>query len=124
MYPTINGWTKSKMIEQIYRFNNGKKAVNHSNGLDLGCLYRDKTNNRCAVGCFIPDLPEFGLALKATEGVHDLLNAFPKLGDHFPLSPEAMSKLQRSHDYCGTALDVRAVLKSWIEENVEDSESA
>jgi hypothetical protein len=114
MYKTINGWTKAKMIEQINKHNNGRRAVNRS----MSCVYQTADGNRCAAGCFIPDTE----MLAFEYDVCDLVWRYPHLEKVFPLGTEGMKQLQKAHDTAHEGRDTREVLATWIELNVtEDS---
>ena len=113
MYKAINGWTKSKIIEQIYKGNDGFRSS--KNGY---CAYRGDKNNACAVGCFIPDevYSDNMECLSAT----GLINNFTILVDRVPLPVDGLEALQLVHDRNPGGTDVREALKTWINENVED----
>jgi ADP-dependent phosphofructokinase/glucokinase len=112
MYKCINGWTKAKMIEQIYKKNNGTKATSFGR-----CVYETPDNNHCAVGCFIP---EGHAALQSKDTVQYLLERYPDLQSKMPLSGYHMLMFQIAHDdsYGWNIRDVREVLKDWVNENV------
>lgn len=119
MYKAINGWTKAKMIEKIYKGNNGKRCTNSVNGI---CAYRgrggDNFGNSCAVGVFIPD----DLYTENMEGLSaiGLINNYPVLVDYVPLPKDGLDDLQSVHDKNNGIEDVREELKTWINTNVED----
>jgi hypothetical protein len=125
MYTTINGWTRERMIAQIYKYNNGKRAgFNESDPESTDyrfvCTYRNPADgNRCAVGCFLED--EDSLILDAKDCVSDLLDIYPSLSSCMPLDDIGMSMFQGVHDRCSDGGDVRIALRDWIKKNVVDA---
>jgi hypothetical protein len=113
MYKAINGWTKKRIIDQIYQRNNGFASRNKWGE----CLYRNE-NNACPIGCFIPDK----VYHENMEGqnVTSLLNEWPVITDFMPLPGDALLELQELHDNNNDHDDVRLALKTWIETNVEE----
>lgn len=115
MFKVINGWTKEKMKEQIRLRNNGKKSLMFKNGRI--CLYRSSEGNHCAAGCFIDD--EF-----LTEGLiqqNGIASEMPlEILNKFPLEPDGMDKMQTIHDFANAEVNMRDVLCTWIDENVEE----
>lgn len=111
-YKTINGWTKELIINAIKLGNNGT-----SFSVSGMCVYRNKDNNKCGVGVFIPD----DLYHKRCEfiGVDSLLTTYPGLNDFMPLNLDGLRLLQSKHDNFSTN-NVHEVLTNWINENVED----
>jgi hypothetical protein len=112
MYKCINGWTKEKMKAQVRKYNNGTKSENK--GM---CLYKNG-NNRCAIGCFIPDdkIDE----LKSHKGtVESLLHHHPDLKVNMPLKIGSLISFQEAHDNTFVN-DMRTHLCGWIDKNCED----
>ena len=145
-YTPINGWTKEKIKQQLLLKNNGTRSADGPT-----CLYITEDNNRCAVGCFIPDsLIECfrGVELAA----HDLYDEgevdkhtgmqtseWLTLMDSLPLKKRALKELQSVHDssgkyYKGNKLDkssltnpnlcsenVHVRMLAWVDQFVEDT---
>ncbi len=115
-FKLANGWTKSKVLAQVKKYNNGTRAAKPCGG----CMYLMPDGNRCAVGAFIPD----GHAALASEsGVKDLLDFFWDLRELMPFSDGvALSAFQRSHDLCGSGGRPEGVIPSvtsFLEHDVE-----
>lgn len=109
----INGWTKEKVMEQVKKYNNGKKCMD--NWAPIICSYLNENGNRCLVGCFIPDNHP---GLKSQAPVCNLLNKYPDLRDKMPF--EDMSRFQKVHDYSRESVDnihslVADFLGMWVE---------
>jgi len=114
-YPTINGWTRETMKAAIRAGNNGTRA--RAEKTDR-CLYLTADGNKCAVGCFIPDGHR---AQKAKHAIHTLLVAYPELFASMPLGVRDLNYMQAEHDeYLGPD-DMRDILCTWIDANVEDA---
>lgn len=116
-YTPINGWTKETIIEAIQTKNKGVPSM----APDVGCSYFGDGNNRCAVGCFIPDdfierVKEWERAGHKTFGAMALVKAFPEMG--LPLDGLALSQLQTVHDRIDRSRDPRPAMIRWVEENV------
>lgn len=113
----INGWTKEKVMAQVKKYNNGKRAGRYFfNGNNyFGCLYEDEYFNRCAVGCFIPS---GHIALKVGLGVYALLNTYKDLIDFMPFSPNDMIQFQTVHDNCAEG-NVHDAIQKFLDEKVE-----
>lgn len=88
----INGWTKQRVMEQVKKYNNGTKAYSH---ITASCEYLTD-NNRCAVGCFIPDGHE---ALYTRMRADKLLERYPELSKVMPFSPTNLIVFQNVHDF-------------------------
>ena len=84
MFKTINGYTKTKMIAKIKKYNNGKKAIETDAFEIESCVYQTKGGNRCAIGCFIP-VKYLKDAVQSAGVVSDLLNKVPEVEDYMPL---------------------------------------
>lgn len=116
MYKTQNGWTKAKMKNQIKKYNNGTCSYDP---IQIMCYYKDPNeNNRCAVGCFIPDGHE---ALSLEGNLTELLEKHPTLKKLMPLKEEALYYFQQTHDKEKDTDNMHEILFKWIDENVEDS---
>lgn len=112
MFKTINGFTKESMKTAIWAGNNGKRAMN-----ERQCLYLSEDNNKCAIGCFIPNGHE---AQGSLLGVFNLGVKYEDLDKFMPLNTKGLSVMQTVHDGCYTG-DVRDAICAWIDANVEDS---
>jgi hypothetical protein len=118
MHNPMPGWTKSSIIAQLKRRNNGNKSVNSVNN---NCAYRGENGNACAIGCFLPD----DLYSRSMEGmnIHQL---FKLLGGTnaitwMPLSVLAMEELQAVHDYSGKGKgEALKAMVDWVTKNVSD----
>jgi len=110
--PYKSGWTKSKVMEQVKKYNNGTCAID-----DIGCLYRASDGNRCVIGAFIPDGHK---ALDFVGPVDDLLEFHPDLVDLMPFSVGvSLRSFQSVHDNsCNGNQDNRPVYKE-LEEFLE-----
>lgn len=114
-YQTINGFTKDSMKAAIKAGNKGEVAA--ENNPLRRCSYLTQDGNKCAVGCFIPD----GHAgQSSTQGVYELLDTHQDLRAFMPLSDKGLASMQIVHDHHPHYGDVREVLYSWIDKNVED----
>lgn len=116
MYKTINGWTKDRMKAQINKYNNGTKSESNE-----FCVYETERGNRCAVGCFIPDLHN-GLHYRGN--VHNLVLKYSDLKRYMPLTIDAMKQLQRVHDRFdkrNSYKDIKQAMYAWIDSAVVDS---
>lgn len=112
-----NGWTKETMIRAISEGNKGRQSTSDK-ALDCACAYRGDGNNKCAIGCFIPD--ELYIADMDDSGnVENLLEEFPDLKEHMPLPTYKLTSLQDIHDLTPPNKDPRPSLIKWIKENVE-----
>lgn len=120
MYKTINGWTKAKMIKQIWAKNNGT-ASRSPDGLAPLCRYRGDGGNACAVGCFIPDAKYQPQMDENGSEFWNQLKLSIDLQLAMPLNTGALLEMQRVHDTAGNS-DPRPLLEKWINENVEDGE--
>lgn len=112
----INGWNVEKIIAQVKKYNNGKKALKNVEDTEPTlCAYQADDGNRCFVGCFIPDghpgLKYGGLAKK-------LLDRYPDLIPLMPFEAEYMGRFQLVHDHKLTG-DVYDDLERWLKLNVE-----
>lgn len=123
MKQTINGWTKSSMIQHI-KDNFKGKSVSDFNG-DT-CLYRGPNDTKCAVGMFIPDnlyKPEMDQS-SATDinggGVSysKLVTIYPEISPFMPLEPTDMTALQAAHD-SSHSNDTLDEMIHWIDTHVE-----
>lgn len=118
----INGWSQAKMIERIWKYNNGKQANNDIHG--SSCTYENEEGNRCAVGCFLE--PEHLDAIKEralTEAsIGGIANKAPELfaSCNLPLNLEGLKLLQYAHDSAPGNADIRELLKKWILENTTE----
>lgn len=120
MHRPINGWTKEKIIETLNTKNIGKPSRKEGGQ----CAYFGENNNRCAVGCFIPD--EFVETVKEWEekcigdgenyGAVALFEHFPEI--KFPLDQDVLDSLQSVHDHTDKTSDPRPKMVKWVEENV------
>jgi len=90
MIKLINGWTKEKVMEQVKKYNNGRRAM-----IGSTCTYLDNEKNRCAVGCFIPDNHK-GLYCEAP--VKYLLLQHPDLEELMPFDIIGLTFFQKAHD--------------------------
>ncbi len=116
MYKTINGWTKDRMKAQIDKYNNGTKSESNQS-----CVYETERGNRCAVGCFIPDLHD---GLRYCGNVDSLVFKYNDLERYMPLPIDAMKQLQIVHDKFDTRngyKDVKQAMYAWIDSAVIDS---
>lgn len=93
----LNGHNRNSVMEQIKKYNTGKRAydesVNQMSG--NGCVYETEKGNRCAVGCFIPDGHS---ALSYIGGASQLLDEYPELAELMPMDTDDLVKLQSEHD--------------------------
>lgn len=113
-YKLRNGHTKASMIATLLKYNNGTRAL-----AGTTCLFEARNGNRCAVGCFIPDNHR---GLKYEEGAKGLLEAYPDLKSHMPLSSSALLKLQRVHDTeDGSTKSLRERMIEWVEKSTRES---
>src|ERR1700722_5334496 len=92
-FKLANGWTKESVIAQIKKYNNGQVCMDKH----TTCLYQHpENNNRCLIGCFIPDGHE---ALSETIPILPLLTGYPDLEGFMPFKDkEALTTFQRLHD--------------------------
>ncbi len=114
MFKLAKGWTKTKVMNRIKKYNNGKPAKNK----DGICLYKANGGNRCAIGCFIPDGHP---ALKSRLAIADLLGEFPDLAKHLPFKgTKALEIFQNAHDGVGSNgySDVHKSVKAFLKEEV------
>ena len=115
MFKTINGWTKNKILKVLKARRYNAAAVNEEGT----CAYTTSNGNRCAVGMFIPK----GHKGSSVAGnVTDLLEAHPDLKDRLPLSPKALSALQRVHDDLSPSNgggNAKEAMIEWVQKNVE-----
>src|SRR5277367_6163898 len=82
-YKLAPGWTKGKVVEQIYKYNNGMVAFERNDASDKNsCTYEANDGNRCFIGCFIPD--ELREARWSEGNVTKLLGEHPALWSHMP----------------------------------------
>jgi hypothetical protein len=121
-YQPLNGWTRQRIIEQIYAKNNGTRAarvVSDSTDGSSVCYYRTPDGNACAVGCFVPD---DHLGCRFQGGVTALLRKYEDLRTLMPLDVNALHQLQELHDQHRDHLDgdVRVKLEYWILTNVAE----
>lgn len=116
MYKLQNGWTKERMIEQIYLKNNGTRSVRASI-CATACFYRGQNDNACGIGCFIPD-GVYGTLMEGL-GAYTLFERFSYLLPLMPLDEGGMARLQSIHDMFNDVDDVRVAMKEFIEKNVE-----
>lgn len=131
MYKTINGFTKKSMIETIKKNNNGTRSISPFKNAVSGvqtCAYRGENNNKCAVGCFIPDniwedivkKPHVFVGDINTAPVQTLLAIHNVLHEYMPLNTEALRDMQNAHDSTLLGLNPVENLTRWIELNVQD----
>jgi hypothetical protein len=97
------------MIEAIKQGNDGTASTMDG----IGCAYRGSNNNKCAVGCFIPD----DLYRSSFESVW-VRNLPQNIIDIMPLNVEGMVLLQEVHD--DDSDNVREAMIEWIEDHVQD----
>lgn len=118
MFETINGFTKARIVDMIINGNKGYPS--NAGRTDPNCNYRGVGDNKCAVGCFIPD--NLYNANMEGYGIGNLLIKFPDLNRVMPLPFRALEQLQATHDkYSGTELDPRPDLINWIDKNILDA---
>jgi hypothetical protein len=89
----INGYNRKKVMEVIKKNNLGRKSVDEWDN----CLYSSPDNNKCLVGCFIPD--ELYNEEMENKSVDNLLKFYPELREHMPMDTFSLTKLQTYHDY-------------------------
>jgi hypothetical protein len=124
-YQLAPGWTKEKILDHIYKYNNGTVAAqSDEEGVTNACRYETSDGNRCFIGCFIPDAIR---EARWSDGpVVHLLNEFPALWNVMPFeSDRALQDFQQLHDIYFQEADVvpediREVVKPWLDEFVED----
>lgn len=115
MYKTINGWTKAKMKKAIKKYNNGTLSAR-----DGQCVYKNSVdNNRCAVGCFLPEESDL---FHFQGSVIELFNQDSNLKEIMPLRLKGLSKLQLIHDNKNNqeTNNMHKILFNWIDKNVRD----
>lgn len=111
-FKLANGWTKEKVMEQVKKYNDGTRAIT----LDGACTYANGNNNRCAIGCFIPDNHK---ALTLNAGVTYILENFPDLKKYMPFdNAKALNELQSTHDNCFD-INVHESIQMFLDTKVE-----
>lgn len=113
----INGFTKTKVMNRVKKYNNGTKCTIDSSPI---CVYfNSSTNNRCLFGCFIP---RGHASIKDNfEGpVSELLKKYPDLNDFMPLNYKNIKQFQRLHDVLRLHENLYNVVKSWLEMKVKE----
>lgn len=123
LYKVQNGWTKEQMKEAIRKFNKGRRS---SADDGAGCLYFSPDDNRCGVGCFLPEWCQDEVARNHNNNhVADVVALRSGDGrclrDALPLDIEGLVAIQRKHDRCADSEDVREVLCNWIDNFVVES---
>lgn len=114
MLKLINGWTKESVMAQVKKYNNGTKATSDIN--PEICVYQNKSGNRCAIGCFIPDGHP---ALGSKKPANMLIFDYPNLKYYMPFDTEdGLRKFQKAHDraYAGK---VYTSIERFLNEEVE-----
>lgn len=122
-YPTINGWTKQRIIDHIKTNFKGKSVSKKANGEQ--CMYRGPNGKKCGVGLFIPDdkyHPDLDNA-QASGGTsaYHVLTRHVEIQQHMPLNIDEMGKFQRIHDGSVSDEGCLSNMLNWIERNVQDS---
>lgn len=122
MKQTINGWTKSSMIQHIKANFKGKSTDDSET-----CLYRGPNDTKCAVGMFIPDNSyktemDYG-STKAGPGAScvsysKMVAIYPEIVPFMPLDDLGMFLLQIVHD-CSHPHKTLSDMLEWIDTHVE-----
>lgn len=115
MYYTINGWTREKIISQIYNVNNHTENLVEQRHSDKDAYHKHIKR------CFFP---EEHPARDSVQTIQDALQAYPELQSKIPLSVEGMRSLVSEYDaFAPTSptSDMREHLTHWVLENVDDS---
>jgi hypothetical protein len=133
-FELINGYTKEKLKNLILTKNIGEPALappmdmENEDGFMVKeapgyCVYfNPENNNRCAIGCCIPDsfIEEHKAKLQEELSVDGLLKDFPELVEHMPFDLRGCGAFQLAHDQweiVNSGLSLHAYLCKWIDEN-------
>lgn len=108
------GWTKTKIMNQFKKYNNGTRAARATHGGTFRCTYLDENNNRCAIGAFIPD-ESYDAGMEGNS-VCDIVE-FYAIDSLLPLELEAMEELQKIHDHSLTKNTKDALIR-YVNQNV------
>jgi hypothetical protein len=94
-FKLANGWTKETVMAQIKKYNNNTKAFDPVLRV---CTYKTPYDNRCAIGCFIPDGHK---ALGCVGGADMIVECFPELKKLMPFAKSyELVMFQMAHDKC------------------------
>jgi hypothetical protein len=94
MYKLINGWTKETVMAQVKKYNDGTRSIVLWDDKEQ-CSYEDERGNRCAVGCFIPDMHKALMDIKCAS---DTVANHQDLWKLVPFDGDTLDVFQRTHD--------------------------